>query len=107
MSNKKFEIAKKIIESGDSRVFKDWQAHIGCTMDEFLQELEWVYDDEFTADGRVTRAMGVDKSGKICRLKYVYGPGGSFVGIYHTEGQCMLYGTAEYGRVCITARDRI
>lgn len=107
MSSKKFEIAKKIVEAGNSKVFNDWQSHIGCTQEEFLRELEWVYDDPFTAEGRVTRAMGIDKDGKICRLRYAYSAGGSFVGVYHMDGLGMLYGSSRYGSVRITSRDHI
>lgn len=30
-----FEIKKKIVLAGDSRIFKDWEAHSTITMDDF------------------------------------------------------------------------
>ena len=107
MSSKKFEIAKKIVESRNSKVFNDWQAHIGCTQEEFLRELEWVYDDERTYLGKPTRAMGVSSDGKICRLRYVYYEDGTCAGLYYLEEPGYLYGSSQYGKVCISSHDRI
>lgn len=35
-----FEIKKKIVLAGDSRIFKDWEAHSTITMDDFISALQ-------------------------------------------------------------------
>ena len=54
-----FEIKKKIVQEGGSRIFKNWNAVSGITEEEFLEALEWVCDDPNADDGLLTREIGL------------------------------------------------
>ena len=52
-----FEVKKKIVFAGNSRIFNDWAAHSTITMADFISALQWVCED------------ALDESGKLCLEK--------------------------------------
>jgi hypothetical protein len=60
-----FEIKKKIIESGDSKVLKEWQKHSAITQEQFLEAVEWVCGDPLDEKGHLTREIGLEPDGIV------------------------------------------
>ena len=54
-----FEIKKKIVLAGDSRIFKDWEAHSTITMDDFISALQWLCEDALDGNGKLTREIAL------------------------------------------------
>lgn len=69
MSN--FEIKKKIVLSGNSRIFNDWAAHSTITQDEFISALEWLCNDPLDDKGRLTREIALAPD-RIVKLRRSY-----------------------------------
>lgn len=69
MAMNNFEIKKKIVLAGDSRIFKDWAAHSTITVDDFVTALEWVCEDALDENGKLTReiALAPDRIVKLRR----------------------------------------
>lgn len=65
-----FEIKKKIVLAGNSRIFNDWAAHSSITMDEFISALQWVCEDALDENGKLTReiALAPDRIVKLRRV---------------------------------------
>lgn len=65
-----FEVKKKIVITGNSRIFNDWSAHSSITMDEFISALQWVCDDALDENGKLTReiALAPDSIVKLRRV---------------------------------------
>jgi len=65
-----FEIKKKIVLSGGSRIFNNWAAHSTITLDEFVSALEWVCADPMDDNGKMTReiALAPDRIVKLRRI---------------------------------------
>ncbi len=65
-----FEIKKKIVLAGGSRIFNDWAAHSSITMDEFISALQWVCEDALDENGKLTReiALAPDHIVKLRRV---------------------------------------
>ena len=70
-----FEIKKKIVLAGDSRIFKDWSAHSTITMDDFVSALQWVCEDAMDKSGKLTReiALAPDRIVKLRRSSDRFG----------------------------------
>lgn len=43
--NHNFDIKKKLVLNGQSRIFNNWSEHSTITTEEFLENLEWVCND--------------------------------------------------------------
>ena len=116
----KYEIAKKIVESGDSKIFKMWHDEVGVTQEEFLDGLKWLYEDpglERDENGSrvkpLERELGCQYGRGLVRLKRVK----FFDGIRFCEesGASWGYGGARmledgsYRNTCVSinAEDRI
>ncbi len=74
-----FTAKEKIVLKGDSEVFKNWQKLASwqgykLTAEEFLENLKWVCEDPFDEVGRLTREIGLTKSG-IVKLKRIHSNG--------------------------------
>ena len=69
MSN--FEIKKKIVLSGSSRIFENWAAHSTITQDDFLAALEWLCSDPMDDKGRLTREIALAPD-RIVKLRRSY-----------------------------------
>lgn len=110
--NFNFSAKEKIVRSGESKVFRNWNERAGVSMDEFLDGLRWLCDDP--ADGgpecnRLTRELGciASDAGKMTpekervwgppiktrpdivglhRLTRKYYDDGSFAGFYYGNG---------------------
>ena len=65
-----FEIKKKIVITGNSRIFNDWAAHSTITMDDFILALQWVCEDALDENGKLTReiALAPDRIVKLRRV---------------------------------------
>lgn len=64
-----FDIKKKIVLSGDSKVFTEWQKFVPTlTEQEFISNLEWLCNDPQDELGRLTRRIGLTPQG-IVHLK--------------------------------------
>ena len=70
-----FEIKKKIVFAGDSRIFNDWAAHSTITMDEFVSALQWLCEDALDENGKLTReiALAPDRIVKLRRSNDRFG----------------------------------
>lgn len=66
-----FAIKKKLVEEGHSKVFKEWSKYSTITKEDFIKALEWVCNDPLTADGKVTREIGLTPT-NIVKLTRVY-----------------------------------
>ena len=75
MAMNNFEIKKKIVLAGDSRIFKDWAAHSTITVDDFVTALEWVCEDSLGENGKLTReiALAPDRIVKLRRSNDSFG----------------------------------
>lgn len=59
--NNNFEMKKRIVEAGGSRIFEDWSNRAGISREDFVEGLKWVCNDP--CDGgwsgkRLTRELG-------------------------------------------------
>lgn len=65
-----FEIKKKIVITGNSRIFNDWAARSTITMDDFISALQWVCEDALDENGKLTReiALAPDHIVKLRRV---------------------------------------
>lgn len=129
--NHNFDIKKKLVLNGQSRIFNNWSEHSTITTEEFLENLEWVCNDPMQKvelkDGhtieRMTREIGLTPTG-IVRLQRVNDAHGDFVGFYRqdgrlwegeiferscTEAEKPFYGntTEELHKIAISCRDHI
>lgn len=70
-----FEVKKKLVLAGNSRIFKDWAAHSTITMNEFITALEWVCEDALDENGNLTReiALAPDRIVKLRRSNDRFG----------------------------------
>ncbi len=66
-----FEIKKKIVLAGDSRIFNDWAAHSTITMGEFISALQWLCEDTLNENGKLTREIALAPD-HIVKLRRVY-----------------------------------
>lgn len=70
------EIKRKIVQSGGSKIYKDWQELVpSLTQDDFVEALEWVCEDageNGNGTGKLTREIGLTPTG-IVRIKRVNG----------------------------------
>lgn len=70
-----FEVKKKIVLAGNSRIFNDWAAHSTITMADFLSALQWVCEDALDESGKLTReiALAPDRIVKLRRSNDRFG----------------------------------
>lgn len=86
----KFETVKKIVESGESKIFNNWSESIHISKTDFLDAWEWLCDDEMIEhvcpDGHVkhliTREVVATRDGKLHKVDRCYYSDGSFKGFY-------------------------
>lgn len=69
------EVKVKIVESGNSKVFKEWSKHSNITKEDFIAALRWLCADSMNAEGKMTREIGLSPSG-IVKLTRCYGKDG-------------------------------
>ena len=67
-----YELKKKIVRSGGSQVFNEWQKYASISESDFLEALEWVCGDAFDLENRRTRYIGLEPN-RIVKLKAIYG----------------------------------
>lgn len=65
----KYELCEKIVKSGNSKVFKNWNEFTGITEEEFLKGLKWLYGDDVLGEGISDKELGITKDGKLHKLK--------------------------------------
>lgn len=81
-----FDVKKKIVLSGESKVFAEWQKFVPTlTEQEFIKNLEWLCSDPLDEQGRLTRRIGLTPQG-IVHLKSLNGLVTSFV-MYPENGE--------------------
>ena len=79
-----YEIAKKIVEAGDSKIFKE----------DFLAGIEWLCEEpkRYPADhryaGLLRRELGIRKNGQLVHLRRVY-----------PKGLCAFYEDKPFGEL--------
>lgn len=66
-----FEIKKKIVLAGNSRIFNNWKEHSSITVENFIDALEWLCEDQFDEYGRTTREIGLEPN-RVVRLCAIY-----------------------------------
>lgn len=54
-----FDIKKKIISSGNSKIFNNWHEVAEISENEFLEALKWVCEDPCDDNNYETRSMGL------------------------------------------------
>lgn len=70
-----FEICKKIVDAGNSKVFENWKALAPITKGDFLEALRWICEDPETGGAtgdKMTREVGLTPKGVI-KLNRAYG----------------------------------
>lgn len=50
--NSKLNNWKKAVDNGTSKLFFEWNAYTGCSKEDFIKELEWLFNDP--QDGNTT-----------------------------------------------------
>lgn len=112
-----FEIKKKIVITGNSRIFNDWSAHSSITMDDFISALQWVCEDALDENCKLTReiALAPDHIVKLCRVNdslgmtgfYKYpsdnGGTGSLASLWNGE----MFPDGFVRKISLSAKDRI
>ena len=112
-----FEIKKKIVLAGSSRIYADWAAHSTITMDDFISALQWVCEDALDENGKMTReiALAPDRIVKLRRANdhsgmtafYEYpsdnGGTGSIGALWSGE----RFQDGFIRKICLSAKDRI
>ena len=93
-----YEIKKKIVLAGGSRIFNNWKAHSNITQEGFLRELKWLCEDPMDSIGRLTRQLGCDEKRGLVRLRRNNGE----ITVFYEED-----GWIWNGPVSISAFDRI
>lgn len=89
-----YEIAKKIVEAGDSKIFKNWHEHTGVSKEDFLAGIEWLCEEpkRYPADhryaGLLRRELGICKNGQLVHLRRVY-----------PKGLCAFYEDKPFGEL--------
>ena len=74
-----YEIAKKIVEAGESKIFQNWNEFTGISAEDFLEGIKWLceepirYPEGHKSAGKLRRELGIRKSGELVRLRRVYG----------------------------------
>ena len=63
-----YDAKKRIVQAGESRICNNWVEHTDITVQDFLVALEWVCEDPFDKEGRITREIGL-KQNRIVRLQ--------------------------------------
>jgi hypothetical protein len=63
-----YEAKKRIVQAGESRICNNWVEHTDVTPQDFLEALEWVCEDPFDEEGRITREIGLEQN-RIVRLQ--------------------------------------
>ena len=92
------ETAIKLVQSGKSSIWQNWHSNVSSiTMEEFIKELEWLYDDP-----NFTKELGCSKFDGLVRLRRIRDKNGSFVGFYR-EDNSHLWG----GWVSLNCRDKL
>lgn len=106
-----YEIAKKIVEAGDSKLFLNWHLHTGISAEDFLEGIKWLCEEpirypaddrNYYAAGRLRRELGIRRDGTLVHLKRTYGKGGACA-IYEDKPGGALW----YGLPSLSAADRI
>lgn len=86
-----YSIEKDVIE-GKCPLFENWNKYTGCTKEEFLEKLKWLYEDPFQysaewADPRRSRALLCLWDGTIVRMNVAYYKCGEFKGFYYHDDE--------------------
>lgn len=58
-NQRNLDIKIKIVKSGNSRVFKEWNQYGGITEEEFIEALTWLAGDPMTEKGNPTREISI------------------------------------------------
>lgn len=81
-----FEIKKRIVLAGESKVFKNWQELLpNITEDMFLAALKWVCEDPAEHGEKLTREIGLTKIGIVKLIRHNSSSG--LVTIRHESGK--------------------
>ena len=132
MSYPYFEAKKKIVQSGNSSIFRNWQEATNgkLTVEAFLAGLEWLCADPLDDQGRVTLALGLNGDGTLVKLSYArtfdsvtirYAEdcgknragalwGGSMFTMKLSPADMMFYGKSEIrmlAKIAISVKDKI
>ena len=102
ISKNDFEIKKKLVLSGKSRIFKEWKEHSSITEADFIEALEWLCADPLDEKGRMTREIGLSPTG-IVRLSRGYGKEGLCT--FHHEGS--LWDGEFFTTPCRTEKEKL
>lgn len=101
------KIKKKLVESGNSRIFENWHSHAGVSKEDFLAGLEWLYEAEFPSgedDGHKLRyELGCTENGELVKIKRTESVDG-ITAMYRMDDGTLWSGCLGPG---ISARDRI
>lgn len=105
-----YEIAKKIVSAGDSKIFQNWHDFAGITEEDFLEGIHWLCEERRYPKGHkwaglLRRELGCTKDGLV-KLRRVYtsdGCGGWLCTLY----ECRPMGCLWRGYVSLSADDRV
>lgn len=56
----KYEHAKKLVDSGKSKLFENWNEIGNISIDEFLAGYKWLSEDPLDEKGRISRDIGLE-----------------------------------------------
>lgn len=96
--NSKLNNWKKAVDNGTSKLFFEWNAYTGCSKEDFIKELEWLFNDP--QDGKTKnrnpfrRETYCYPDGTFHRFVRMYGPDDSVCRVavedYNPEGTSKL-----------------
>lgn len=109
MRDHNFLTKERLVKTGRSKIFENWHAFAGVSLDDFLEGLRWVCEDpeQDFGDGkiRMTRELGCKPDGTLVRLERKNLESGDFYGFYEIETGHLW--VSANGCVSINCRDRI
>lgn len=98
----RLEIKIKIVEKGESTIFKNWHENAGIKKEDFIEGLKWLEGDPRDEKNRMTRELGCDKNGLV-KLVRAYDDIAGLITFYEAESG----GLWNKMYPCINQEDRI
>ena len=86
MSKNRFYFFKDYVTSGKSKLFNSLHDLLDIELDDFLRELEWVFNDPFNEYNMVTRDIAFQLDGSIVRVRRAFSKDLNYVAFYNLDG---------------------
>lgn len=98
------------VQTGQSRIFKNWHEHAGVSQEDFIKALEWLDKDpmevkfSWGTEKKYTRSVGCREDGTLVYGRQVYDRhDGRYLATYSVVDNCCI----GFPNVCMSKSDRI